>query len=390
MKKLALLLGGGIFYIFCVGLQNPAAAHPYGRLAQRVPFSSNNDFQTAFSSRRPRVLVVSRRGDTAEGLPLYFDVTTGEQRPAFFEESGGLYSFLATAQETEGAVSQLHFFVPPPNDDPETSQVDVTALTPSHRHVFDDEVFFVLEGTLSFQFGDLVAKCDPLSDGCIPDTENGKWLDAGPGTFIYVPAGRVHAWANRTTAPARVLTTLIPGGADELFAKTGVPLEEGTIPIGGDENRFFFLQFGINLADEDAKGTIPEVLVVLPNEHSPQDEGLLPSVRFYIGPFGEFVSVLARLNNASGLFAYSSFLLESNSTAEPNLIKSKNNELLYILNGALLVQIKEKDFVVESDTSVYIPAGTPYALINSGGSPVRGLLISLGGNACRNVCSEFH
>ena len=61
-----------------------------------------------------------------------------------------------------------------------------------HSHPEQIELFLVTEGTMSFLVGD-------------------EWLDAPAGTFLRVPAGVTHDFANRTDAPARAYNVFIPG-----------------------------------------------------------------------------------------------------------------------------------------------------------------------------------
>jgi len=62
----------------------------------------------------------------------------------------------------------------------------------AHKHD-EDDLFYVLEGTMSF-----------LVDGA--------WLDAGPGSFVLVPGGMLHDFENRSSARAGVLNISVPGG----------------------------------------------------------------------------------------------------------------------------------------------------------------------------------
>ena len=62
----------------------------------------------------------------------------------------------------------------------------------AHSHP-EDDVFYVIEGTMSF-----------LVDG--------KWLDAPKGSFVLVPAGVTHDFENRSEARAGALNLSIPGG----------------------------------------------------------------------------------------------------------------------------------------------------------------------------------
>jgi mannose-6-phosphate isomerase-like protein (cupin superfamily) len=62
----------------------------------------------------------------------------------------------------------------------------------AHAHD-EDDVFYVLEGTMSF-----------LVDG--------KWVDCPRGAFVLVPAGATHDFQNRGSARAGALNISAPGG----------------------------------------------------------------------------------------------------------------------------------------------------------------------------------
>jgi mannose-6-phosphate isomerase-like protein (cupin superfamily) len=70
---------------------------------------------------------------------------------------------------------------------------------PMHYHR-EDEIFHILDGTVSFCCG-------------------GKTFDANPGAVVVVPAGVHHSWANLTEVPTRMMVTFTPGGIDELLAE---------------------------------------------------------------------------------------------------------------------------------------------------------------------------
>lgn len=65
----------------------------------------------------------------------------------------------------------------------------------AHSHP-EDDVFYVIEGTMTF-----------LVDG--------KWLDAPKGSFVLVPAGVTHDFENRGEARAGALNLSIPGGFEQ-------------------------------------------------------------------------------------------------------------------------------------------------------------------------------
>ena len=65
----------------------------------------------------------------------------------------------------------------------------------AHAHD-EDDVFFVIEGTMSFLLGD-------------------RWVDAPRGSFVLAPGGTTHDFENRSDARAGVLNFSVPGGFEE-------------------------------------------------------------------------------------------------------------------------------------------------------------------------------
>lgn len=67
-----------------------------------------------------------------------------------------------------------------------------------HFHRSMSESFFVLDGTVSLYNGD-------------------TWVDAGPGDFLHVPPGGIHAFRNDSGAPASMLVLFTPGAPREAY-----------------------------------------------------------------------------------------------------------------------------------------------------------------------------
>lgn len=65
-----------------------------------------------------------------------------------------------------------------------------------HSHEANEELFYVVEGTMSFLVGD-------------------KWTVCPRGSFLRIPAGVTHDFRNDTDAPACVLNVFLPGGFEE-------------------------------------------------------------------------------------------------------------------------------------------------------------------------------
>jgi mannose-6-phosphate isomerase-like protein (cupin superfamily) len=66
---------------------------------------------------------------------------------------------------------------------------------PPHAHADEDDAFYIVEGELTF---------------LLDDDE----LVAGPGTFVLVPPGVTHTFANRGGTPVRMLNIHAPAGFD--------------------------------------------------------------------------------------------------------------------------------------------------------------------------------
>lgn len=83
--------------------------------------------------------------------------------------------------------------------------------TPLHYHR-EDEVFHILEGVLTLR-------------------HDGRTFEAQVGTTVVIPAGAHHAWKNCSSAPARMLVTLFPGGVEELFQRLAVAPPEDFLAL---------------------------------------------------------------------------------------------------------------------------------------------------------------
>jgi mannose-6-phosphate isomerase-like protein (cupin superfamily) len=69
-----------------------------------------------------------------------------------------------------------------------------------HSHEANEELYYVVEGTMSF----------------LVDTE---WIEAPRGSFLRVPAGTTHDFQNRSAGRAGVLNVFIPGGFEILMPR---------------------------------------------------------------------------------------------------------------------------------------------------------------------------
>ena len=87
-----------------------------------------------------------------------------------------------TARKPHDAYSVSEWWLEPKSDGPGP-----------HSHEANDEIFRIVEGTMSVLVGE-------------------HWIDAPAGSTIVIPAGTTHDFANRTDAPAALFNVFIPGG----------------------------------------------------------------------------------------------------------------------------------------------------------------------------------
>ena len=78
---------------------------------------------------------------------------------------------------------------------------------PPHMHHFEDESFYILEGSVTFQ-------------------ADGQTIHAKPGDFIHIPRGTVHSFRNDGDVPARALVIISPAGPtgmQQFFEESFIP-----------------------------------------------------------------------------------------------------------------------------------------------------------------------
>ena len=88
--------------------------------------------------------------------------------------------FKADGDETQGGYSISEWWLEPHTQGPG-----------AHAHD-EDDIFYVIEGTMSFLVGD-------------------RWIDAPKGSFVLAPGGTTHDFENRSSSRAGVLNLSIPG-----------------------------------------------------------------------------------------------------------------------------------------------------------------------------------
>jgi steroid delta-isomerase-like uncharacterized protein len=157
-------------------------------------------------------------------------MTGTQQMPYVNTRQNGAFRFLgiptlmrSTAETTHGAFGLMEHWDMP-----------VGFASPYHTHHREDESFYVLEGEMAFVCG-------------------GKWLKAGPGTFVYGPRETPHGFKVIGDAPVRMLLMCNPGGFEQFVLEQTTPIAEPPSPPDMGKLMTLAAKYGI-----DNHGPLPE------------------------------------------------------------------------------------------------------------------------------------
>ncbi|WP_433305988.1 quercetin 2,3-dioxygenase [Actinoplanes sp. CA-030573] len=115
---------------------------------------------------------------------------------------GSLVTVKASGAETGGRLTVVEFVNPP------------GFAPPLHRHLDEDEMFYVLSGSARFH-------CD------------GEVFEAGPGDFVLLPARLPHSFAVDAGEPLRTLQITTPSGFEDFARDAGEPAGSYRLPGPG-------------------------------------------------------------------------------------------------------------------------------------------------------------
>ncbi|MFG1677040.1 cupin domain-containing protein [Micromonospora sp. NPDC049282] len=144
-------------------------------------------------------------GSTGETSATY---RPADAAPDLRHATGGGAHYLATGATTNGQFGLYRWDMGPTPSGPAP-----------HFHRSISESFFVLSGTIR------------IYDGR-------DWLDTGPGDFVHVPEGGVHAFRNESGRPASMLLHFAPGAPREGYFEGLRELAE----LSEEERTQFFLR----------------------------------------------------------------------------------------------------------------------------------------------------
>lgn len=115
---------------------------------------------------------------------------------------GNLAVIKAAGSHTRDALTVAEFLNPP------------GFAPPVHRHLAEDEAFYILAGRARF-------RCDDQT------------FEAGPGDFVLLPVDRPHTFLVGPDEPLRALQITTPAGFERFAAEVGEPATELRLPDPG-------------------------------------------------------------------------------------------------------------------------------------------------------------
>jgi mannose-6-phosphate isomerase-like protein (cupin superfamily) len=138
---------------------------------------------------RPRYL--------GEGGLVNATFRSADAAPDVTYATGGAAHYLATGALTEGRFGLYRW------------EMGAAPAGPGpHFHRTLTESFYVLSGTIRLFDGE-------------------RWIDAGPGDYLFVPEGGIHAFRNESGAPASMLILFAPGAPREAYFEGTARLSRG-------------------------------------------------------------------------------------------------------------------------------------------------------------------
>ena len=132
---------------------------------------------------------------------------------------GGLgVHFKVKGEQTDGSIAVVEH------------PMEARRLVPTHTHSREDELSYVLEGTIGARIGDEIALVEA-------------------GGYIFKPRGVKHTFWNPTDKPARLLEMIVPAGFDVYFAELGRFFAAGGVP-GSAAHQALSTPYGLEVSPD--------------------------------------------------------------------------------------------------------------------------------------------
>lgn len=251
---------------------------------------------------------------------------------------------LAGKEDTNGAYAWWSDD-PPPGGGP-----------PRHLHSLEDEGFYILEGTATFQAGDHTA-------------------ELAAGSFIGVPRGVPHSFQGGPQG-ARMLTWVAPAGHEGFFFELGVPIDQ---PPPRPEDfpdivrlNTVALKYGVvylGPSNQPSWGTLPCGLGRTPILLKP-DEGNA------VATLGALWFIKAGGEQTDNRYSFVEVLLGAH-VALPTLRLTKHDTALWVRQGRLALRLGNRRVEAPPRTFAHVPRATTLSIRNLGEEPARLLLYTM-------------
>lgn len=253
-------------------------------------------------------------------------------------------TFLAGKEDTGGAYAWWA-------DDPPAH-----AGPPRHLHSREEEGFYILEGSATFQAG-------------------AHFAEACAGSFIGVPRGVTHAFQAGPKG-ARMLTWVAPAGHEGFFREFGVPIDRP--PPGPDDFpdivrlNTVALKYGavyLGPSDQPMWGTLKCGVGRTPILLN-ADEGEA------LATLGSLWFIKAGGRETDGRYAFFEVLLDGR-TALPTLRLTNHDAALWVRQGTIGIRLADRLVEAPPRTFLHAPRGTALGIRNLGAAPARALVYTM-------------
>lgn len=162
---------------------------------------------------------MEQRNPTVGVMTTQSPVLTSRDEGDHFHFLNNLFTAKVTAEQSNGAMSVMEFLAPKDFG------------PPLHRHDLEDELFYLVDGTVWFSSGEVEGTYEA-------------------GSTVWLPRGRPHTFQVRSET-ARVLQVTTPGQFERFVAALGEPTDEPVMPspseIDGGEVARIAAEFSIEI-----------------------------------------------------------------------------------------------------------------------------------------------
>lgn len=207
--------------------------------------------------------------------------------------------------------------------------------TPPHIHLREDEMFYVLDGDVTFLLED-------------------KAFVAHRGTAVFLPRGKVHAYANRTNRPARMLVWANSENFESFILDFCVLVAAFPTAPGMDAT----------MSARLARATERYGLVILPR-HEPTWVIDAPEKPEPLAVLGTSVTLRLTGQTTQDNMCLAELDVRPGTGVVPHLHRGED-ELFYVVSGEFEIEVDGINYAAPAGTTVYVPRGTFHGFNNVG------------------------